>query len=172
MSNLSNTDSYAKSLETRIWKTKGSRFNAARRLNRKYQFGITSIAILSVYGIAIPIIQSIPNIAKCQNVNSLYTAISTILSVFTLALSLLEGSKNHQLRAEKLHNNAVQISSLGRKLEYLITCESQSKDFGEKLRDLSGEYEKVVQECPENHEPEDYLLFQLQHNPLPSFKQS
>jgi len=163
MNNISNADSYAKSLETRIWKTKGSRFNAARRLNKKYQFGITSIAILSVYGISIPIIQSIPSIAKCQNVNSLYTAISTILSVFTLVLSLLEGSKNHQLRAEKLHNNAVMISSLHRHLEYLISCESQNIDFQIKLHGISDEYEELVKECPENHEPEDYDLFKLQY---------
>jgi hypothetical protein len=57
MSN-NNTDlkSYSESLMSRIWKTKSARFNAARRLKNKYQFSISSISILSVYGIAIPII--------------------------------------------------------------------------------------------------------------------
>jgi hypothetical protein len=162
MSSSNNVDTYAKSLDDRVWKTKGSRFNAARRLNNKYQFSITSISILSIYGIAIPLIQGIDNSSECPKVNGIYIAISTILSIFTLVLSLLEGSKNYQVRADRLYNNAVKISNLYRELEYLIKCESKSTEFHKKLYEISSKYEELIRECPENHEPEDYALFRVQ----------
>jgi hypothetical protein len=161
--NNEDINAYSEALDNRLWKTKGARFNAVRRLNNKYQFSITSISILSVYGIAIPIVQSIPSSSKCPGVNNLYTAISTILSVFTLVLSLLEGSKNYQVRAERLYDNAVKISGLSRELEYLRKCESAKPDLQEKLLEISRKYEAIIEDCPENHSSEDYKLFEIQN---------
>ncbi|MTJ46700.1 SLATT domain-containing protein [Dolichospermum sp. UHCC 0259] len=164
MSN-NNTDlkAYSESLMSRIWKTKSARFNAARRLKNKYQFSISSISILSVYGIAIPIIQSIVKNPACQRINDIYNAISLILSVFTLAISLEEGSKNYELRAEKLYNNAVQLSSLQREMEYLMICGLSDNELLQKLGELSVKYDQIIKECPENHEPEDYDLLKAQN---------
>jgi hypothetical protein len=159
----SDLDTFALSLRRRIWITKGSRFNAARRLNNKYQFSLSSISILSVYGIAIPFIQNIVSNPRCQKVNDIYNAISVILSVFTLVISLLEGAKNYQLRAEKLHSNAVELSTLNRELEYLIVSKSASPDFVKEIGNISTRYEQLIKDCPENHEPEDYTLFMVQN---------
>jgi low affinity Fe/Cu permease len=158
-----NVRSYAESLKNRLWITKGSRFNAARRLNNKSQFSTTSISILSVYGIAIPIIQSLPNISKCSQVNSLYTAISTILSVFTLVLSLLDSAKNYPVKADRIYNSAVKIGVLEKKLEYLICCEADD-EFRAKVQFISTEYNEILAECGENHDPEDFALFKAQHS--------
>jgi SMODS and SLOG-associating 2TM effector domain family 5 len=154
---------YLDSLNLRIWKTKGSRFNAARRLNNNYQFSLISISILSIYGIAIPVIQGIVKNPQCQRINDIYNAISLILSVFTLTISLLEGAKNYQIRADKLHNNAIEISTLQREIEYLTLSESGSPEFIKKLGDMSLRYESLVKSCPENHEPEDYTFFMVQN---------
>ena len=163
MSNNSDIKAYAELLKSRIWKTKGSRFNAARRLNNKYQFSLSSISILSIYGIAIPMVQGIVKNPQCQKINDIYNVISLILSVFTLVISLLEGAKNYQLRAEKLHKNAVDISKLERKLELWMVSQSGDPNFPQKVRCISDEYEKLIKECPENHEPEDYNLFMAQN---------
>lgn len=163
MDSNSDLDTYVASLKSRIWKTKGSRFNAARRLRSNYQFSLNSISILSIYGIAIPILQGVVKNSQCQEVNSIYNAISLILSVFTLAISLLEGAKNYQIRAEKLHNNAVEISNLQRKLDYLLLNKSGNANFLQQLGNLSDRYENLIKECPENHEPEDYDLFMVQN---------
>ncbi|MCL6754614.1 SLATT domain-containing protein [Nostoc sp. CCCryo 231-06] len=163
MNSNSDLKAYTESLSSRIWITKGSRFNAARRLNNKYQFSLNSISILSVYGIAIPIIQGIVRNPQCQKINEIYNAISLILSVFTLAISLLEGAKNYQIKAEKLHKNAVEISSLQRELEYLMISKSGEADFLQKLGDISVKYEHLIERCPENHEPEDYDFFMAQN---------
>ncbi|WYL97137.2 MAG: SLATT domain-containing protein [Gloeotrichia echinulata IR180] len=146
-----------------MWKTKGSRFNAARRLNNKYQFSLSSISILSIYGIAIPLIQGIVKNPQCQKINDIYNAISLILSVFTLVISLLEGAKNYQIRAEKLYHNAVKISGLERELEYLMISQSGDADFLHKLGNVSDRYEALIKECPENHSAEDYTLFMAQN---------
>lgn len=163
MSADSDLNTYLATLDNRMWKTKGSRFNAARRLNKKYQFSLSSISILSVYGIAIPVIQSIAKNPQCQKVNSIYNAISLILSVFTLAISLLEGAKNYQIRAEKLHKNAVEISALQRELEFLRINKLEDADFIQKLGTISAEYEDLIKQCSENHEIEDYDLFTVQN---------
>jgi hypothetical protein len=163
MSSNSDLNAYSSSLTTKIWKTKGSRFNAARRLNNKYQFSLSSISILSIYGIAIPIIQGIVKNQQCQEINDIYNAISLILSVFTLVISLLEGAKNYQLRAEKLHKNAVELSKLQRDLEYLMVSQLGDAEFRQKVGDISVNYEELIKECPENHEPEDYALFKAQN---------
>lgn len=163
MSNKDDIDAYAKSLDDRIWISRGSRFNAARRLNNKYQFSITSISILSIYGISIPIIQGIVDYSECPQINEIYTAVSIILSIFILVLSLLEGSKNYQVRADRLYNNAVNMSSLYREFEYLKQCESSDPEFPKKLYEISNKYEELIRECPDNHEFEDYELFRVQH---------
>jgi hypothetical protein len=163
MSGNNDLNTYAALLDNRIWKTKGSRFNAARRLNNKYQFSLNSISILSVYGIAIPMIQGIVKNPQCQKINDIYNAISLILSIFTLVISLLEGAKNYQLRAEKLHKNAVAISSLYRDLEHLKISNLGDADFLQKLKDISIRYEELIKECSENHETEDYTLFMAQN---------
>lgn len=163
MSSSDNVDTYAESLNKKIWTTKGSRFNAARRLNNKFQFSITSISILSIYGVSIPILQGIINVSKCPQLNSIYTAVSTILSISILVLSLLDSSKNYQVRADRLYNNALKIRNLHRQLEYAINCELNNANFQKKIQDFSSRYEKLINECPENHDTEDYDLFRAQH---------
>ncbi len=147
-----------------MWITKGARFNASRRLDNNYYFSLTSISILSVYGISVSFIQDkfIPE--SCPRVDDIYFLISIILSIFTLTFSLLEGSKNHQVRAERLKLNAIEIEELCRKLEYFIFHPSKSKDEKyEAFFVISKEYESLIQKCPENHESEDFELFKAQH---------
>jgi hypothetical protein len=163
MSNNSALDTYAAKLNSRMWTTKGSRFNAARRLNKKYQFSLTSISVLSIYGILIPLLQGLLKNIQCQKVNDIYNFISLFLSVFTLVISLLEGAKNYQIRAEKLHQNAIEISTLQRELEYLFVSDSTNPDLIKKVGEISDRYENVVKDCKENHESEDYTLFTTQH---------
>lgn len=163
MSSSDNAYAYAESLNKKIWTTKGSRFNAARRFNNKFQFSISSISILSIYGISIPILQGIVNVSECPQLNGIYTAISTILSISILVLSLLDSSKNYQVRADRLYNNALKIRNLHRQLEYTIDCESDHAKFQEKIQDFSRRYEKLINECPENHDTEDFDLFRAQH---------
>ena len=156
-------DDYINSLKFRIWKTKGSRFNAYRRLKRRQQVSIFSISVLSVYGISIPVIQSVLDTTSCPKTNNLYTVISLTLSVFILVLSLLEGANDYAGKSEKMHTNAVKISSLYSDLEVLLVRDQNPDSLSEKVDAIQHRYSEIIEECPENHEPEDYLEFQVQH---------
>lgn len=156
-------ESYIKSLKFKLWKTKGSRFNAYRRLKRRQQVSIFSISVLSVYGISIPVIQAVLDTSFCPKTNDLYTVVSLTLSVFILVLSLLEGANNYASKSEKMHVNAVKISALYSELEILTVREKNLDVLGEKIDDIQRRYAEMIEECPDNHEPEDYLEFQTQH---------
>jgi hypothetical protein len=161
--NINHSNSYADKLNRRIWTTRGSRFNASRRLQNKHRLSISSISILSVYGIAIAVIQFSSRIAKCQSTNEAYTSISVILSVFTLVLSLLEGYQDYQSRAHRLHENAICLSDLLSKLEYMQCFESSSSSFPQDLKVISEKYEILIKDCPDNHGVTDFEFFQLQN---------
>lgn len=161
-------NSYADELSTRIWKTKGSRFNAARRLSNKNQLFITSISILSIYGVIIPIIQIIFAPFQCLKLNNWFTFISIFLSIFILVLSLLEGSKNYQVKAERLYNNATKLATIYKHLEYLKACNLESSNLEssnleKELKNILNEYDRAIESCPENHDTKDYELFKAQH---------
>ncbi len=161
---------YVSKIKSTLWKTQSSRFNAARRLNNKYQFSAISISLLSILGIGTPIIQNFIDSTKCATTNQLYTLVSILLSIFILVLSLLESSQNYQLKADKLHDNAVNISSLLKEIEFLINCKFPNADSEEKkykiiteIQRYYKEYDNLIKLCPENHEPDDYLFFQAEH---------
>jgi len=160
---IKDIDSYAKDLRKRIWITKGSRFISSRTLSRKNELSITSISFVSIYGIAITIIQVIFASGQCKSLNDFYTVTSLLLSIFILVLSLLEGSKNYQVKAERLYKNATSFAKLSKKLEYDIASHLEYKEFKEELESIRLEYEKLINNCPENHNPDDYFLFKVEN---------
>jgi len=151
-------------IERRVWITRGARFNAARRLSNKQYWSIASISFLSVYGISIPIIQSNLVSEDCLEIQGIYSAISIISSVFILVLSLLEGSKNYQVRSERLHKSALHLSCICRELEILRFGANNTEDILlHALAKISNKYENIVSDCQENHESEDYIIFRIQN---------
>jgi len=100
-------DIYIEKLKKKISTTRECRFNAARRLSNKNQLSIASISFVSVYSIAIAIIQNIFDFSQCKNLNNVFTIVSILLSIFILVVSLLEGANNYQLKADRLHSNAL-----------------------------------------------------------------
>lgn len=170
MNSDNNYSDYVNKVTKNIWTTIGSRFNASRRLNNKYKFSAISISILSVFGIGTPIIQNFIDSAQCAKINELYTLVSILLSIFILVLSLLEGSQNYQVKADKLHSNAVDISTVLKEISFLTDyelkrCDSKGKqnDIIKQIKNYNKEYDDLIQRCSENHDPDDFLLFQAQN---------
>lgn len=157
-------ENYLSNLESRMWITRSSRFNASRRLNRKHYCSLASISILSVYGISIPIIQSIVDLSGCSETDQFYSAIATVLSVFILVISLLETSKNYQIRAEKMHESALAISKLCREIEFIkLNVSASEHELANKAKAVCDEYEQSVANCPYNHTVQDYKLCTAQY---------
>ncbi|MGF1486187.1 MAG: SLATT domain-containing protein [Prochloraceae cyanobacterium] len=155
---------YAKDLKESISKTRECRFNAARRLSNKNQLSIASISFVSVYSIAIAIIQNIFDFSECKNLNNVFTIVSILLSIFILVVSLLEGANNYQLKADRLHSNAIELSAIAREIKCLKILNLSEKEYREKLCELGNQYENKIKNCPENHNPLDYELFKVEEN--------
>ncbi len=164
MSDETSLNSYLEKLEKKISTTRECRFNAARRLTNKNQLSLASISFVSVYSIAIAIIQNVFDLSQCQNLNNVYTLLSILLSIFILVVSLLEGANNYQLKADRLHSNALELSTIDREIKCLKISNLTEQDYINKLCHLGQEYENIIKICPENHNPLDYDLFKVEEN--------
>ena len=166
-----NHSEYVRKVNKKIWTTIGSRFNASRRLNNQYKLSALSISVLSIFGIGTPIIQNYIDSSQCYNADKLYSLVSILLSIFILVLSLLEGAKNYQIKAEKLHNNAVEMSIVLNEISFLadyklkICMSDKSKeDVVMQIKKYNKEYNALIKQCPENHDSDDFLLFKAQNH--------
>lgn len=147
-----------------MWRTAGARFNAARRLKRRDWLSTISIAMFSIIGIFLPMMQRIYGFSAGSPIDNYYTALALSLSLFVLVISLVEGSENYRVRADRLQRNAEELTELRRSLEQKL---ARAKDTGqmsdEEVGTFRDQYEKVVQECPHNHDPIDDELFLVTH---------
>ena len=138
--------------DKKIWRTIGARFNAYRRLRCRQDMSIFSISILSLYLMVEPFI---PEGTLSTEAEEWRKAIVVLSSVFILILSLLEARKSYELKAERLHNNAMVLN----KLYDLFKIESSDDEKKKIIRD----YHLSIASCPENHEPSDEALFRASH---------
>ena len=146
---MSDLEKVYKDFNSRLWVTKGARFNAYRRLTRKQNASIFSISILTLY---VLILSTLP---ANEATKSLIAPVSILASVFILILSLLEARKSYEVKADRLHNNAIALNALYSQWEL-------AKNQSEKEKVIN-DYHSLIKSCPENHEPCDDLLFRSQH---------
>lgn len=156
---------FLEELNYKIWTTKGSRFNANKRLLLISKLSNLSNSMLSVYLIAIGLL-SVYNIYNdgfiTQNILPyLMTCISILLLVFTQ----IENSKNYQLKAKEFHTCGIELSRLYNKLRVFKTLKTNPTDI-ERVNfanELSLEYESILEKY-ENHEPIDFELFKTRNS--------
>lgn len=143
----------AKSFDRHLWITKGARFNAYRRLMRKNYASIFTISILTFYSLVLALV---PWNDICPEQEKLIPTISVSVSIFILILSLLEVAKGYEVKAERLHQNAMALNGLYDEFEISEKNSSDLKTFNER-------YHTLLQGCSENHNPCDSRFFQSEH---------
>jgi len=155
---------FLEELNYKIWTTKGSRFNANKRLLLVAKLSNLANSMLSVYLIAIGLL-SVYNIYNngfiTQNVLPYLT---TCISILLLVFSQIENSKNYQLNAKEFHNCGIELSKLYNKLRVFKTLKARPADAEKELfaNDISFEYESILERY-ENHEPIDFDLFKTRN---------
>lgn len=152
--------SFIEELDKAMWITKGSRYNGARRCTRKYELSTASSAILTLYIIGLSIAQSMPSFKIPQQLCGYINYSTIVASIGLLILSLLEGSKNYQLKAERLYNCSNDILNIYNQLRKIRYDQSINHLEVEQIRQ---NYNRVLQRYPDNHYPIDYELFRAQH---------
>jgi hypothetical protein len=146
-------------LETKIWKTKGARFNAARRLQSRKTWGSYLVSAYSIYILSI----SIFLLTQTSSNNALNLS-SIFGSLLILVFSLHEGSLNAEQKAERHHICAKDLTALYDKVILRIKQSNESD-----AETLIRQYAEIIDRCPENHDTIDYELFQTEHE---KFKKS
>lgn len=151
-------------LRTKMWKTAGARFRAAQRLTRRERISTFSIALLSVLAIAVGLLE--PHARSGWST----AALTSIISVFVLVISLIEGSSQTAVQSSKLHENAVRVSECRARLEEMAArCRAQGAHDWQELRNIRVDYETTIRECPFNHESIDYKRFEVDHRKSEGF---
>ena len=153
----------SKKFAARLWRTRGARFLAVKRLRRVDASSTFGLAMLSFYGIAVSVFQLISPPVSIGVSTQVLSAILVLLSILVLVLSLLEGGNKYSLRAERLDRNALEIGELLRELELKSVTSNSVEQLADVLRDIEGRYSRALRECTENHEAYDDKLFAAQN---------
>ena len=151
---------FLEELNYKIWSTKGSRFNANKRLLQISRLSNLCNSILSVYLIAIGLF-SVYNIdnEKIYNENLIAYSI-TCLSILLLVFGQIENAKEYTSKAKEYHNCGLELSSLYNELRIFKTLK-ENPTLEDKLKfaqKISNDYQRIL-EKHENHEPIDNELF-------------
>lgn len=144
----------------KMWATKGARFVADERCKKIYSLSSFTIAFLSFEVIAISIYSLTGNFENIIE-SKVITALTLILSILFLVLSIFENAKNYNVKAKDYHNCGLEIGKVYSKLK-LILAKNNNEDYNEQeeLDILQKEYEDILDKY-ENHEEIDYLQFQV-----------
>lgn len=151
---------FLEELNYKIWSTKGSRFNANKRLLQISKLSNLCNSILSVYLIAIGLL-SVYNIynEKLYNENLIAYSI-TCLSILLLVFGQIENAKEYSSKAKEYHNCGLELSSLYNELRIFKTLK-ENPSLEEKLKfaqKIANDYQRIL-EKHENHEPIDNDIF-------------
>lgn len=153
---------YQKSLDDAMWRTKGARFNAHRRLSKKQNLVVFVTSASSIHLISLSIFQ-ISEIFTLTNIqNSLISLSSIIVSIVILVYGLVEGGKNYGLLSEVHHRCGMAIDRVYKK----IAATNNMND----LVAISEKYDDLIEKYSTNHEEIDDLYFLASHSK--DFKQS
>ncbi len=136
-------------LNRRIHATKSIRFRSHDRLMRRHKLSSYVVAMLSIYVIAISLMPNIYTLSSKQN--QVLLACTIVMSTFIICLVLTEGYESFHHKADVLHDSARKLNHLS--FELVLYPDPSL----EKMRDISLEYNKILQDCPLNHAQCDYL---------------
>lgn len=138
-------------LSKKIWATKNARFEAYRRIRRIRISSFFSLALLSVYIIAINLMVFIPRFSHYSNN---VTVITIALSVLTLVLTLLIDQMDYKKKEENFHCCGIELD----KLNQMIRLQIDSKIDIElaKEKEYLDKYYSILLEFNLNHSSFDY----------------
>ena len=156
---------YAEKLLRRMWKTKGIRFDASRRFERKQKAANLSINLLSLYSIIITTCAIVFDI-DVEVRRYIYLA-SVAIPIFILIISNHEYSKQYGLLSERMRISAQKIQVLYNDLD----CQLKSNHTDVAVDDVVKKYDEILTDFSEGHENIDYLFFVSFYHNTPNLEE-
>lgn len=136
-------------------RTKGVRFNAAKRLEKREANFTRIIAAASVGVIILTLLPSFLDLpAQLVSVLNLTTV---AFSIVILALTLLQASAGDSVKAEQFHRCALEINTLRRELR------ATQVNASETLLAFSKRYDEILHRYSVNHDPVDLERYKIEH---------
>jgi hypothetical protein len=137
----------------RDWKlVKRARFNAAKRLERKQDASIATLAIVAFYTGSITLFTLAFKDGLPEHTRSVLEFVSQFFGFFTLIVGLIEQLKDYPGRARELHECARRINALQKQLAATpIARDSELVPFIQA-------YDRFIADCRPNHDDVDYAL--------------
>lgn len=162
--------SYAESLYQKIWKTKGTRFIAHKRLEILNQFSIYAISLNSIYVIILSLL-SMSQFNKYSKLNSdLLSIITLFLSILIIVISIIENSKNYKAKAESHHQCGKDLNKIYERLIQIKDSYDVDKNSKAEIDQLGLDYQKIIDKYPENHSSIDFKKFLIINKQNPYIK--
>lgn len=151
-------ESFIKLTYQKIWKTRGARFVAHSNYLKQNKFSSFTIAVLSSYVIVISLFFISPTLSSKIKAGDL-NLITLAASLLTLVFSQIESSKDYKLKAEKLHQNAIDLSDIYNEIQALLFSDDELNKRYKMAQNISKRYNSIIKQCDENHNDYDYKLF-------------
>ena len=145
-------------LYDKIWKTKGTRFNAYERLRRRQKRSFYATGLLSAYLIIINLLQPF-NLLVVPSDSNIINFISVSLSIILLVFVTIENSAEYNLKGNNFHNCA---KELGRIFNDLHSLMEKTEMDQTKYERLAEKYADVIDRY-DNHSPIDYEVHKTKH---------
>lgn len=150
---------YAESLCIKIWKTKGARFLAHKRLEALNRYSTYSISLNSIYVIILSLL-SLNQFQYLSNYSSDKLSLITLfLSILIIVTSIIENSKNYAFNAELQHKCGKELNLIYEKLIQIKDNYDTNPIDKATIHNLGIEYQNLIDKYSVNHSTLDYLKF-------------
>jgi SMODS and SLOG-associating 2TM effector domain family 5 len=149
-------DSRVKDLLYRMNVTKGSRFNASKRLEGRDRRMALLIALASAVVIALTFMSTAYRLPPA--VVSDLNVVTMVASVLILAVSLIQYSNDDAVNAEQHHRCGLEVNELRGQLQAMQQSISE-----ENLREFARRYSHILDKYSVNHDLVDYDRYRLDH---------
>lgn len=143
-------------LLSKMWKTKGSRFNAHARLRARHWASILATSLLSMYLAALSLCQLTFADALSPVENKILSIGGVVVSIFLIIITLVETAKNYLGDAEKMHLSALSISELYNRFQALTVDEADAQ-----RSKFNDGYSDALKAIPVDHKDIDYKRFMI-----------
>lgn len=151
-------DSYSESLLYRMHLTKGARYQAARRHQRRSTASLWSVIALSMYVFTVSAVLAIYDLSQKGNIEKELVISNIVMSAFIIAFSVLEQGKKHDLKADLFLRCAQGIQGLRDKLELEVRLGTVTN---KNISNYVDQYNAIVHDFADNHSETDYRTFRI-----------
>lgn len=147
--------------DKKLWETRGARFNASRRLNKKNDLSMRALIWCSGYVFFFSVIPALGTQLSFLNndVIVILSILSIVLSFLVFGFSLVISANDYKLKANKYHECGREIGAL---LIKISRWKEMKKDVSEQeMEQIAIDYKDILDKSDLNHDTLDFDLFKV-----------